>query len=201
MSSKSQGADLGHPDELISDASIVAVAVLSVLAGNLLTQFVLRRFQPTISAKLVAGWIDEQYFDIDDINHWGLFHYTIDISDEDGREYRIGKTGYDSPIIIQAIHSLEGAQLGTVLSSYEARRQLRPHLEAVLTNVPGTYNYLTAQDESCEMDRMRKIGFEYRLYPDQAGQHELNNALVSMDSAVEYAKRSIEDIAGREGNR
>lgn len=198
MSSPTDEADSKFWNEIITGIGIVVVAAVSVAAGNLFTQIIQRRYQPTISANLVAGWLDDDYFEVENIQHVGLFRYSIEVTDDEGKEYRIIKNGRDSPIIVQAIHSLEGTQLGTVLDSPRARRLLRPELEAVLTNVPGTFSYLTAQDEQCSMNRMRRIGFEYRLYPDQAGEHELNNALVSMDSAIDYAKSRIADKAGRE---
>lgn len=141
MSSPTDEADSKFWNEIITGIGIVIVAAVSVAAGNLLTQIIQRRYQPTISANLVAGWLDDDYFEVENIQHVGLFRYSVEVTDEERKEYRVIKTGHDSPIIVQAIHSLEGTQLGTVLDSPQARRLLRPELEAVLTNVPGTYTY------------------------------------------------------------
>lgn len=198
MNESSHTPELSKENSLLVNVGIATATTLIVLAGNFLMKWIERRYQPTISSRLVASWIDEDYFTVQEITNHTPFAYEISVIDESGNEYSIFKNGFSSPLVVQAIYSLEGVQLGTVLDSPEARRLLRPTLEAVLTNVPGTYSYLTADKEQCSMDRMRCIGFEYRVYADKAGQHEINNALVSMDSAVEYVKSRIEDVAGRD---
>lgn len=106
------------------------------------------------------------------------------IKDEPWGPVRIvGRSGFDSD------------RTRSLLRNAERRSEFLQLAGSTLATTPGFYTFLDADGESCQLRRAETIQVEYRLYPDEASQQALMEALMAIASSMRYVQNVVAAIA------
>jgi hypothetical protein len=161
-------------------------------------------FAPYSTAVQIDTWLKTSDYVADyerNVSRDGTYRFDVELEGSD-TEPTVHMVRRGGPIRIVATEEISPDKLLMLLERDRNRRQLQTQIEAVLANVRGSYSYLDANGESCSIEEMRKIGLEYRIYPDGLTQHEFMNALLDIERAVTYVNQRVDKLAeGLEGDR
>jgi hypothetical protein len=146
-----------------------------------------------LTPEVVEDWLDNHHFDDyeREVREDGYFEFRIQTDDSEEMVVQLFQQG----LRIYGEYELPADRILMIMERPADRRRLKTEIEAVLTNAPGAFDYFDDDGNSCNFEEMRGVRFEYRLYPDGLSQHELNNGLLSIDQALHYVEKRVDQMA------
>lgn len=174
---------------------LLMILVISII-GGILWGFLSLVITPYNRRSNIKNWLRSEPTLIDNYDiekgKWGNFRYDIILSS--GPEITVHSLSRDV-IRLYAIQEIDPGALAIINQHGDIRNDLQEIIEAVLSNMRGSYGYLDENREPCSIERMEEIGIEYRFYTDGWSQQEFMNAILDIDRAISFVNQRIEQLA------
>lgn len=174
---------------------LITTSIAAVIVGALMGIWRLI-WSPYDRRRNIRRWLNSEPNLIEDYElekqEWG--HFRIRIETRSGIDVIVHNINREV-IRLYAVQEIDPGALATIEQHGDLRNDLLEIIEAVLSNMRGTYEYLNDEREPCSIDDLHSIAIEYRLYSDGFSQQEFMNTILEFNRAMEFVNRQVEQMA------